>query len=148
MKKLSFILLAAASVSFLAACGSDSGDCSFVGDWKVKSADLTSEKFSKTLLEMTKEIALSTKYNFTADSVSVITVDNGTFKGKYTVDGLTAQTLSIDATNPNPTSSSVYTDKLQIVNCSSNEITLIQRTPADTTQAALVTTKLVLERVD
>lgn len=145
MKKLSFYFLASIIVASLAACAGD-GSCSMEGQWKVKSADVTSEKLDKSVVSIAKDMMMTTTYNFTADSVTINSGGpSGQFRGTYAVDeaGMTLSwnTTSVSTGNP-------YTDNMKIVNCGGKEVTVFKRNPADTTQAALTVSTLVLERVN
>ena len=145
MKKLSFYFLATLVVASLAACGSDS-NCSMEGEWKVKSAEVTSDKLDKSVLGMAKEMMLKTTYSFTADSVTIRSGGpSGEFHGSYAVDA-NGQTLSW--TTMGATNGAAYSDNMKILSCSGSEVTFVKRNPADTTQAALTTSTIVLEKAN
>ena len=141
MKKLSFYFLATVVVASLAACGSD-GSCSMEGNWKVKSADVSSDKLDKSVLMMAKDMMLATTYNFTTDSITINTGGtSGQYQGSYTVDA-TGTTLSWSTIGG--TSGTTYNDNMKIVSCGGGEVTLLKRSPTDTTQAEMTKTKLWL----
>ncbi|MCF8243968.1 MAG: hypothetical protein K9J37_01145 [Saprospiraceae bacterium] len=150
MKKLSSYFFAAIFAAFFTACAGDVSEgvgssCSMEGNWKVRSADVTSEKLDKSVLEISKESMLKTTYSFTADNVSINSGGyGGVFQGKYVLDAAT-NTLSWNTISP--TTESVFNDNMKVVSCGSNEITLLKRSPVDTTQVAFSKATLVLERV-
>lgn len=143
MKKLSFSFLTILAVSFLASCGDDNS-CSFEGTWKMKSADVKSEKLSPTILEMSKIQMMETEYAFTKDSITIINKSgNSSFAGTYSFDDaaqkLEWKTVSSDG-RP-------YDESVKVTSCASAERTLIQRMPADTTKPEIAVTTMVLEKV-
>ena len=135
--------MAAIVVANLAACASD-GDCSLQGNWKVKDAEVTSDKLDETVLGMAKDIMLKTTYSFTADSIVIKSGGpSGEFRGSYALDAV-GQTLSWNTVGVS--NSSQYSDNMKILSCNSNELKLSKRNPVDTTQAALTTSTMVLVR--
>lgn len=145
MKKLSFYFLATVIVGSITSCAGD-GSCSIEGQWKVKSADVTSEKLDKSILDMAKEMMLATTYTFTADSVTIKTGGaGGEFKGTYLVDA-TGKALSWNTVSGQ--NSSAFIDNMKIMSCSGKEVTIYKRNPVDTTQAAMTESTLVLERTN
>lgn len=145
MKKPSFYFLATILAVGLAACGNDASDCSLVGQWKVKSADVKSEKLDSTILMMSKEMMMQSTYLFTADSVNISTGGPaGMFSGPYSIDAVNELLVFKDVLNNN---GNPYMDNMKISNCSGSEVTLLARSPSDTTKAALTTSTIVLEKV-
>ncbi|MBI1225447.1 MAG: hypothetical protein GC192_09450 [Bacteroidetes bacterium] len=149
MKKLSSYFFAAFVAICFVACASDGngvGDsCSMEGEWKVKEAEVSSDKLDKTILELTKEKMKGTTYSFTADSVSVNSNGSGgTFKGAYTLDAA-SNTLSWNAISA--TNGLAYTETMKVVSCNGSSLKVQKRSPADTTMAAITNATLVLERV-
>ena len=144
MKKLSFYLSATLIAASLAACGSDGSDCAMVGDWKVKSVDVKSDKLDTTILEMSKSIAMKMTYSFTTDSVTIRPGGtSGNYYGTFKLDEV-AQRLSWNTFGAN---GMAYVENMKIASCGGGELTLLQRTPADTTQQALTSSTIVLEKV-
>lgn len=142
MKKLSCILAVAAATVYLVSCKSDAfGGCALEGNWKVKSADMKSEKLDSSILEMSKNIALARTYAFTADSVTI--TDNGAVSatGSYNVDGNDHLIMLGKGNNGE------MREDMKIINCGGSEVTVSYRVPADTTVQPLVLTTLVLEKV-
>lgn len=144
MKKLSLYVLAMAAMVGMAACGSDSDDCTMEGHWTIKSADLTSDKLDSTILNMSKTQMMGTEYTFTVDSVTIKTPGQGSsFVGSYSLDELNQQLSwnTVSSGNGLP-----YNDNLKVKSCAGGEMTVIQRTPTDTTQPAIIQSTLVLAK--
>ncbi|TAK36461.1 MAG: hypothetical protein EPO28_13360 [Saprospiraceae bacterium] len=143
MKKLLFSLFALALVALASSCNSDS--CSFTGKWKVKSADIQSEKLSATILNMAKEELMSTQYEFTKDGKISMTIGESGVgnSGTYHFDSDT-QTLTFDTKNSMNMESHLTST---VTACSQLEITLTERQPDDPAKEAIATTIYTLERI-
>ena len=129
----------------LAACGNDASDCTMVGQWKVKSADVKSEKLDSLILSMSKEMMMLSTYQFTDDSVTINSGGpSGVFSGSYSIDGVNQLLVFKDVINNN---GNPYMDNMKISSCSGNEVTLLARSPSDTTKQALTTSTIVLEKI-
>jgi hypothetical protein len=153
MKKLGFLFFASAAMLWLAACasdvneaGGDDGGCSLKGDWKVKTAELTSEKLDSSILGPSKKMTMERKYSFTADSVTIFSgnASEGNYKGVYSVDGV-KNLLIINALGSN---GAHFQDSLHITACTGAELGLSKRIPSDTTKASIVKTVMTLEKTN
>lgn len=144
MKKFNVLVLSLLSLWLLSSCAEE-GSCSFKGNWKVKSADVQSAKLPASILQMTKDEIMATTYTFTKDGK--VTVNGG--EGSLSREG----TWSYDKNSSQLTCSGKlstgadFTEVNQIDACTGTEITLSQRSPADTTQAEIARVSFVLEKV-
>ncbi|MFQ5446893.1 MAG: hypothetical protein ACE5FF_08165 [Saprospiraceae bacterium] len=143
MKKLLFPLFALICILMASSCASDS--CSIAGKWKVKSADIQSEKLTPTILQMAKDELLNTQYEFTEDGqISINTGGAGmNMTGTYTFDAA-AQTLTWDTKTTTGADSHLANT---VTACSHSEITLTQRQPEDPAKEAVAITTFTLERI-
>ncbi len=143
MKKLLFPLFASLCIVMGSSCSGDS--CSFVGKWKVKSADVQSEKLSATIVNMAKEQMMSNQYEFTKDGQITISSNNADtgLTGTYSFDGA-SQTLTWDTKSPNQGDSHLSNT---VTACTGNEITLTQRQPEDPAKEEIAITTFTLERI-
>lgn len=147
MKRPSFLLLVSvlALAMGFAACGNDASDCDLTGQWKVKDAEIASENLDTTILSLSKTMLMKASYNFKADSVVINTGGPaGTFTGTYSIDGAN-QLILFNASSVN--NGMPYAENVKISSCSGKELTIVQRSPSDTTKAAITTSTIVLEKV-
>ena len=150
MKKLSFLFFALAAIFWLASCASDGSDgsdgdggCSMKGEWKVKTADLSSDKLDTTILAASKSMTMKRKYSFKGDSITVSTGNpaEGNYVGVYSVEN---EQLIINALGSKNGIS--FKDSLKITNCTGSEVSLLKRIPADSTKPSIVKTMMTLEK--
>ena len=139
MKKLSFLIFTCMILLTFQSCLSDS-KCNLEGKWKVKSTDVQSTKLSGSIVEMTKAEIENTQYEFTADgkvtsSVAGQIPAEGTWSLAETGDKLV---LTFPERNP---------ETFNLTNCTSNELSVSQRAPADPSKEEILTINTVFERI-
>ncbi|HHM21099.1 MAG TPA: hypothetical protein ENJ20_03650 [Bacteroidetes bacterium] len=139
MKKLFFALSFFTLTLFLSLFSCKSGGCSIEGTWSVSQVKIQSDKFPKDIINMMENEYAKSTYIFRKDGTMSISASGVETPGQYVFNAEAAQLGWKDDAQG-------VENVLKVLSCTTDNIELLQRMPADENQPLTATVSLTLVR--